>query len=123
MLGFGLGQDREGVGNQLGAVGNLVAFAVVALADPAGDMHQITLPGCFDLGSDIGEAHDAVPQRVGLPVVAVAAVIIGGDAHIGDLLARRDFADATDDPELGNILWHDSSFVDVRIGSGAPVRA
>ena len=49
MLAVRLSQDREGVGDQLGPMGDVISLAVAVLPDSPGDMHQVALAGRVQL--------------------------------------------------------------------------
>ncbi len=55
---------------------------------------------------ELVEERDAVPVRVGLPVVAVLAVVVRCHRNISDLLLDLDLADAADDLKFCDVL-HD----------------
>ena len=61
---------------------------------------------------ELVEQRDTVSVRVGLPVVAVLAVVVRGRRKISDLLLDFDLADAADDP----IILRCSAWVLLRLG-------
>jgi hypothetical protein len=79
---------------------------MTVLANPSGDMHQVAFLDVADLGSDCPKANDTVPMGVGLPRLAIFAIVVRRHAHIRNLLQRPDSSNPANDPKLGNILRH-----------------
>jgi len=87
------------------------ACLILVLADATGDVNEVALAGGQMLG-ELVEQRDTVSVRVGLPVVAVLAVVVRGRRKISDLLLDFDLADAADDP----IILRCSAWVLLRLG-------
>src|SRR3546814_15767310 len=63
-----------------------------------------------DLLCQLAEERHTVPVRIGLPFIAILAVVVRGDGNVGDFIGRIDTANAADDPKFsdvlhGSLLW------------------
>src|SRR3546814_6609715 len=81
---------------------------MLVLADATDYVNKFALAGCQTL-CEVVDQRDTVPVGIGLPVVAVLAVVVRGHRKISDLLLDLDLADAADDPKFCDVL-HGSSF-------------
>src|SRR3546814_7834314 len=61
------------------------ACLILVLADATDDVNKVALAGGQTLGEFV-EQRDTVPVGIGLPVVAVLAVVVRGHRKISDLL-------------------------------------
>src|SRR3546814_8309742 len=67
------------------AVVGAAACLILVLADATDDVNKVALAGGQTLGEFV-EQRDTVPVGIGLPVVAVLAVVVRGHRKISDLL-------------------------------------
>src|SRR3546814_6810371 len=87
------------------------AIALVAvLADPSGDVNEVALAQISGALCQLAEERHTVPVRIGLPFIAILAVVVRGDGNVGDFIGRIDTANAADDPKFsdvlhGSLLW------------------
>jgi hypothetical protein len=63
---------------------------VFRLADAPGDADKIADCGIGEPVAHLVKQGDAVPLRIGLPCFAFAAVVVGGDRDVGDVLGGVD---------------------------------
>src|SRR3546814_3257730 len=60
------------------------AIALVAvLADPSGDVNQVALAQISGALCQLAEERHTVPVRIGLPFIAILAVVVRGDGNVG----------------------------------------
>ena len=78
-LDFGFGEDREAVRDQVNRVVGSAIGLVARLADAPGDADKIADGGVGEPFAQFAEQGDAMPLRIGLPCLAFAAVVIGGN--------------------------------------------
>src|SRR3546814_307360 len=83
---------------------------VAVLADPSGDVNQVALAQISGALCQLAEERHTVPVRIGLPFIAILAVVVRGDGNVGDFIGRIDTANAADDPKFsdvlhGSLLW------------------
>src|SRR3546814_19835644 len=88
-------EDGDAVGDQIDAVVGAAACLILVLADATDDVNEVALGGGQTLG-ELVEQRDTVPVGIGLPVVAVLAVVVRGNRQISDLLIYLVFSDAAD---------------------------
>src|SRR3546814_2027883 len=100
-------EDGDAVGDQIDAVVGAAACLILVLADATDDVNKVALAGGQTLGEFV-EQRDTVPVGIGLPVVAVLAVVVRGHRKISDLLLDLDLADAADDPKFCRSEEHTS---------------
>src|SRR3546814_12432924 len=63
-----------------------------------------------DLLCQLAEERHTVPVRIGLPFIAILAVVVRGDGNVGDFIGSIDTANVADDPKYsdvlhGSLLW------------------
>ena len=103
-LDLGFGEDREAVRDQVDRVAGLAFDLVARLADAPGDADKIADCGVGEPVAQFAEQGDAVPLRIGLPCFAFAAIVIGGNRDVGDVLGGVDPAEPSDDVEFDDVL-------------------
>jgi hypothetical protein len=103
-LDLGFGEDREAVCDQIDRVVGSAIGLVARLADAPGDADKIADGGVVDPLTQFGEEGDAVPLRIGLPRLAFAAVVVGGDRDVSDVLGGVDPAEPSDDVKFDDVL-------------------
>ncbi len=89
-LGFGFSEDREAVRDQVNRVLGVPVNRVFRLADAPSDADKIADCGVGEPVAQLGEQGDAVPLRIGLPCLAFAAVVVGCNRDVGDVLGGVD---------------------------------
>ena len=72
-----LGEDGEAVGNHVHGVAGRTQGVVARLAHASGDPHEVAGCGLGQPVAEFAEQGNAVPVRVGLPLISVAAVVDG----------------------------------------------
>src|SRR3546814_3243979 len=78
--------------------------------DPSGDVNEVALAQISGALCQLAEERHTVPVRIGLPFIAILAVVVRGDGNVGDFIGRIDTANAADDPKFsdvlhGSLLW------------------
>jgi hypothetical protein len=89
-LDNGFGEDRETIGDEIDRViGSAIGF-VARLTDASGEADKIANGCFFEPLTQFAKQGDAAPLRIGLPCLAFAAVVIGGNRDVGDVLGGVD---------------------------------
>ena len=78
-LALGFCEDLETVRDKVNRVAGLAFDLVARLADAPGDADKIADCGSGELVAQFGKQGDAVPLWIGLPCLAIAAVVVGGN--------------------------------------------
>ncbi len=103
-IASGFGDDREAVSDQIDRVVGSAIGLVARLADAPGDADKIADASLFEPVAHFVEQGDAVPLRIRFPCLAFAAVVIGGNRDVGDVLAGVDPAEPSDDVKFDDVL-------------------
>ena len=103
-LGFGFGEDREDVRDQVNRVLGVPVNLVFRLTDAPRDADKIADCGVGEPVAHLVKQGDAVPLRIGLPCLAFAAIVIGGNRDVGDFLGGVDPAEPSDDVKFDDVL-------------------
>src|SRR3546814_113067 len=103
-------QDAQPLSDQVHRVAGFAIALVAVLADPSGDVNQVALAQISGALCQLAEERHTVPVRIGLPFIAILAVVVRGDGNVGDFIGRIDTANAADDPKFsdvlhGSLLW------------------
>jgi hypothetical protein len=74
------------------------------LADAPGNADEIAFIGFAQPVAQLAKNRNAVPMWIGFPVVAIAAILVGSDRDMGDILGGVDLADSPDDVKFCDVL-------------------
>src|SRR3546814_3212209 len=96
--------DAQPLSDQVHRVAGFAIALVAVLADPSGDVNQVALAQISGALCQLAEERHTVPVRIGLPFIAILAVVVRGDGNVGDFIGRIDTANAADDPKLRAVL-------------------
>ena len=103
-LALGFGEDSEAVRDQVNRVVGPAIGLVARLTDAPGDADKIANGRFFEPLAQFAKQGDAVPLRIGLPCFAFAAVVVGGNRDVGDVLGGVDSAEPSDDVKFDDVL-------------------
>ena len=101
---LGFGKDREAVCDQIDRVVGLAFDHVFRLTNSPGDADKIADGGFVEPFAQSSEQGDAVPLGIGRPCFPFAAVVIGGNRDVGDLLVGVDPPEPSDDVKFDDVL-------------------